>query len=264
MSSESTAVAGTRVAGGAAAAAPLLQVQGLAKHFGAFRALDGVSFDVMPGEVLGLVGPNGSGKTTCINVITGLYRPDGGSILYQGHSVGGMAAHSLVHQGINRSFQIPKPFKSLTVRQNVEVALTYGQHTARSRDGAVGGDIGELLRFLDLEQHADRMAGELTSAQQKMLDLARALATRPRLLCVDELGAGLNPAELDLVAGRLRELARSGIALLVVEHLMDFVDQVTDRLIVLSAGKNLFAGTLAQAVQDPRVVEVFLGAPDEH
>ena len=171
-----------------------------------------------------------------------------------------------MHQGINRSFQIPKPFKSLTVRQNVEVAYTYGRHAARAAqaEGGVGGDIGELLRFLDLEQHAGRLAGELTSAQQKMLDLARALATRPRLLCVDELGAGLNPAELDLVAGRLRELARSGIALLVVEHLMDFVDQVTDRLIVLSAGKNLFAGTLSQAVQDPRVVEVFLGAPDEH
>ncbi|OWT56800.1 ABC transporter ATP-binding protein [Candidimonas nitroreducens] len=255
------ASAATAGGGRAASAAPLLRVQGLAKHFGAFRALDGVSFDVMPGEVLGLVGPNGSGKTTCINVITGLYRPDGGSILYQGRPVGGMAAHRLVHQGINRSFQIPKPFKTLTVRQNVEVARTYGQH-----GGGANADtgIGELLRFLDLEPHADRYAGELTSAQQKMLDLARALATRPKLLCVDELGAGLNPAELDLVAGRLRELARSGIALLVVEHLMDFVDQVTDRLIVLSAGKNLFEGTLSQAVQDPRVVEVFLGAPDEH
>ncbi|MBV6305053.1 ABC transporter ATP-binding protein [Candidimonas humi] len=264
MSSEAAVATGAPAAG--AATVPLLRVQGLAKHFGAFRALDGVSFDVMPGEVLGLVGPNGSGKTTCINVITGLYRPDGGSILYQGRPVGGMAAHRLVHQGINRSFQIPKPFKSLTVRQNVEVARTYGQHAARAgeAEGGVAGDIGELLRFLGLEQHADRMAGELTSAQQKMLDLARALATRPKLLCVDELGAGLNPAELDLVAGRLRELARSGIALLVVEHLMDFVDEVTDRLIVLSAGKNLFAGTLAQAVQDPRVVEVFLGAPDEH
>lgn len=249
-----------------AVAVPLLQVQGLTKNFGVFRALDGVSFDVMPGEVLGLVGPNGSGKTTCINIITGLYRPDGGSISYRGHSVGGMAVHRLVHRGINRSFQIPKPFKSLTVRQNIEVALTYGQparHVAES-SGGIGGDMGQLLRFLDLEQYADRLAGELTSAQQKMLDLARALATRPRLLCIDELGAGLNPVELDLVAERLRELARSGIALLVVEHLMDFVDKVTDRLIVLSAGKNLFAGTLSQAVHEPQVVEVFLGSPDEY
>lgn len=242
----------------APASAPLLTVSGLAKRFGGFQALEGVSFDVMPGEVLGLVGPNGSGKTTCINVITGLYRPDGGSIQYQGRSIGGLAAHRLVHLGINRSFQIPKPFKSLTVRQNIEVAMTYG------RNDKDLSDMEPLMQFLELDRHADRLAGELTSAQQKMLDLARALATRPKLLCVDELGAGLNPSELAHVAERLREVARSGIALLVVEHLMDFVDQVTDRLIVLSAGKDIFSGTLSQAVGNAQVVEVFLGAPDEH
>jgi branched-chain amino acid transport system ATP-binding protein len=239
-------------------AEPLLTVSGLVKRFGGFQALGGASFDVRPGEVLGLVGPNGSGKTTCINVITGLYRPDGGSITYQGQSIGGLASHKLVHLGINRSFQIPKPFKSLTVRQNIDVAVKYG-------GGRFGqGDIRPLMEFLDLDKHADRLASELTSAQQKMLDLARALATQPRLLCVDELGAGLNPAELEQVAERLRQLASAGLALIVVEHLMDFVDQVTDRLIVLSAGKNIFSGPLSQAIQDKQVVEVFLGAPDEH
>lgn len=238
-----------------AAAAPLLSVEHLVKRFGGFHALDGVSFDVRPGEVLGLVGPNGSGKTTCINVITGLYAPDAGTIRYRGKSVGGMASHRLAHLGINRSFQIPKPFKSLTVRQNIEVARRYG-------GGHPEDDIATLMAFTGLDGQAARLAGELTSAQQKMLDLARALATGPRLLCVDELGAGLNPAELRQVARRLRTLAESGMALLVVEHLMDFVDQVSDRLIVLSAGRNIFSGPLSAAVRDPQVVDVFLGAPD--
>lgn len=238
--------------------APLLSVSGLVKKFGGFQALGGANFEVRAGEVLGLVGPNGSGKTTCINVVTGLYRPDGGTLTYEGRPIGGLASHKLVHLGINRTFQIPKPFKSLTVRENIDVAVKYG-----------GGkfdqsDLLPLMEFLELDKHAGRLASELTSAQQKMLDLARALATRPKLLCVDELGAGLNPAELEQVAARLRHLARAGLALVVVEHLMDFVDQVTDRLIVLSAGKDIFHGPLSQAVQNKQVVEVFLGAPDEH
>jgi branched-chain amino acid transport system ATP-binding protein len=240
------------------AAAPLLTVSGLVKKFGSFQALGGANFEVRPGEVLGLVGPNGSGKTTCINVVTGLYRPDGGTITYQDRSIGGLASHKLVHLGINRTFQIPKPFKSLTVRENIDVAVKYGG----SKFGQ--SDILPLMEFLELDKHADRLASELTSAQQKMLDLARALATQPKLLCVDELGAGLNPAELEQVAARLRHLAKAGLALVVVEHLMDFVDQVTDRLIVLSAGKDIFHGPLSQAVQNKQVVEVFLGAPDEH
>ncbi|TAL88857.1 MAG: ABC transporter ATP-binding protein [Candidimonas sp.] len=241
-----------------AASAPLLTVKNLAKRFGAFQALQSVSFDVRPGEVLGLVGPNGSGKTTCINLITGLYKPDGGTIQYQGNLIGGLPSHRLAHLGINRSFQIPKPFKSLTVRENIEVAVAYGQR------GSNVDEIKHLLEFLELDLLTARLASELTSAQQKMLDLARALATKPALLCVDELGAGLNPNELTHVAQRLRELAHSGMALLVVEHLMDFVDQVTDRLIVLSVGKDIFSGPLSLAVQDAQVVEVFLGAPDEH
>jgi len=241
-----------------AAAGPLLTVTNLAKKFGSFQALEDVSFDVRPGEVLGLVGPNGSGKTTCINVITGLYRPNAGSIQYQGQPIGGLAPHKLAHLGINRSFQIPKPFKSLTVRENLEVALKYGSKSSSP------GDLAPLMDFLELDKHAGRLASELTSAQQKMLDLGRALATRPRLLCVDELGAGLNPAELEQVSDRLRKLARAGLALLVVEHLMDFVDRVTDRLIVLSAGRDIFSGSLSQATQNKQVVEVFLGAPDEH
>lgn len=239
---------------GQAAPQALLRVERLEKRFGGFRALDGVSFHVQPGEILGLVGPNGSGKTTCINVITGLHKPDGGALLYEGRAIGGLASHRLVHLGINRTFQVPKPFLTLTVRENVEVAAAYG------RRGGEALDMQALLASLELDRDADKPAAELNSVQQKMLDLARALATRPKLLCVDELAAGLNPAELDRVAERLRELARSGMALLVVEHLMGFIDHVTDRVIVLNAGKEIFEGELAAAIEDRQVVEVFLGS----
>ncbi len=233
--------------------APLLVVEGLVKRFGGFRALDVLSFSVGAGEILGLVGPNGSGKTTCINVISGLYRPDGGVIYFEGRPIGGLPPHRLVHAGINRTFQVPRPFLTLTVRENVEIALAYGRNPERQ-------DAGALLSSLELAGFADQPAAELNSAHQKMLDLARALATGPRLLLVDELAAGLNPAELEHVAAKLKELARSGIALLVVEHLMGFIDQITDRIIVMNAGKEIFEGRLADAARNAQVVEVFLGA----
>ncbi len=230
----------------------MLVVEALKKRFGGFRALDGVSFHLSPGEVLGLVGPNGSGKTTCINVISGLYPPDGGRVIYQGRSIGGTPAHRVARQGINRTFQSPKPFLSLTVRENVEIAATYG-------NPGDPPDLDDLLESLDLLRHAERPAAELNSAQQKTLDLARALATSPRLLLVDELAAGLNPSELARMADRLRALASRGMALLVVEHLMGFIDRVTDRVVVLAAGKEFFEGTLADATRDPEVIRVFLG-----
>lgn len=235
----------------------LLTVNDLVKRFGGFRALDGLSFSMTPGEILGLVGPNGSGKTTCINVISGIYPPDGGEIYFEGGSIAGLASHRLAHAGINRTFQIPRPFLTLTVRQNVEIAIAYG----RNRDRVDG--IDELLASVDLGAFAGQTAGQLNSAHQKMLDLARALATGPRLLLVDELAAGLNPAELEHVAAKLKELARSGIALLIVEHLMGFIGQITDRIIVINAGKEIFEGKLADAAKDSHVVEVFLGQEHE-
>jgi branched-chain amino acid transport system ATP-binding protein len=243
----------SNAAGNLAEPPPLLTVDKLLKRFGGFVALDQVSFAVHTGEVVGLVGPNGSGKTTCINVITGLYAPDGGAIHFQGRSIGGLPSHRLVHAGINRTFQIPKPFLSLRVIENVDIAATYGQ------GGANRADIAQLLEMLDLSAHAHKRADELNSVQQKMLDLARALATKPKLLCVDELAAGLNPAELTRVAANLRAVARSGVSVIVVEHLMGFLEEVTDRVIVLNAGREIFEGALSQAVRDPKVVEVFLG-----
>ncbi|GAC1340382.1 MAG: ABC transporter ATP-binding protein [Beijerinckiaceae bacterium] len=233
--------------------APLLAITDLVKRFGGFRALDGLTLSIAPGEVLGLVGPNGSGKTTCINVVSGLYAPDGGEVLFEGKSIAGLKSHHLVHLGINRTFQVPKPFLSLTVRENIEVALAYGNHPEALSDAR------PLLESLDLAKIADRRANELNSAQQKMLDLARALATGPRLLLVDELAAGLNPAELEWVGGKLKELARTSMSIIVVEHLMGFIEQVTDRVIVLNAGKEIFEGRLADAVRVPQVIEVFLG-----
>ncbi|MEO9190328.1 MAG: ATP-binding cassette domain-containing protein [Acetobacteraceae bacterium] len=231
---------------------PILAVENLVKRFGGFRALDQVSFHLNAGEVLGLVGPNGSGKTTCINVISGLYAPDGGRVLYRGRSIGGTAAHLLARHGINRTFQSPKPFLSLTVAENVEIAATYGNRGDPP-------DLGALLASLALDGFAGKPAGELNSAQQKTLDLARALATSPRLLLVDELAAGLNPAELGRMADKLRALAAGGMALLVVEHLMGFIDRVTDRVVVMASGKEFFGGTLADATRDPEVIRVFLG-----
>ncbi len=232
--------------------ASILNVSKLVKRFGGFYALDGLSFHVSAGEILGLVGPNGSGKTTAINVISGLYAPDGGNVMFEAASIGGVASHKLVHRGINRTFQVPKPFLSLTVRQNVEVALAYG-------GAAAAPAMADLLEEYRLAEVADRPAADLNNAQQKMLDLVRALATRPRLLLLDELAAGLNPAELDWIAERIKALARSGMAIIVVEHLMGFIEHITDRVIVLNAGKEIFEGKLAVAVKVPQVIEVFLG-----
>jgi branched-chain amino acid transport system ATP-binding protein len=233
--------------------APILNIAGLVKRFGGFHALDGLSFHATAGEILGLVGPNGSGKTTSINVISGLYAPDGGSVRLDGTSIGGIASHRLVHLGVNRTFQIPKPFLALTVRENVAVALAYGR-------AQVAPPAAEaLIEEYRLTEVADRPASELNNAQQKMLDLVRALATRPRLLLLDELAAGLNPTELDWISGRIKALAETGMAIIVVEHLMGFIEQITDRVIVMNAGKEIFEGKLAVAVKVPQVIEVFLG-----
>jgi len=233
--------------------APILKLNGLVKRFGGFQALSGLSFHVAAGEILGLVGPNGSGKTTAINVISGLYAPDGGSVTLEGKPIGGIASHKLVHLGINRTFQVPKPFLSLTVRQNIEVALAYG------RAASAPPPMATLLEEYRLAEVADRPAHDLNNVQQKTLDLVRALATGPRLLLLDELAAGLNPTELDWIAERIKGLAQSGIAIIVVEHLMGFIEQITDRVIVMNAGKEIFEGTLAVAVKVPQVIEVFLG-----
>jgi branched-chain amino acid transport system ATP-binding protein len=229
---------------------PLLQVDGLSKAFGGNKAVAGVSLDLAAGQALGLVGPNGSGKTTLINVISGVYKPDGGSVTLKGHRVTGLASHRLCRLGLNRTFQIPRPLGDLRVADNLAVV--------RRRHSPIFD--ADPLEFVGLAHAANRRASSLTSGEQKLLDLARALAAGPEVLLVDELGAGLGAADLDSVAGLLRRLREAGLALLVVEHLMGFLEQVVDSVVVLNAGLEIFRGTLRAAVADQRVVDVFLGA----
>ncbi|WP_201025007.1 ABC transporter ATP-binding protein [Ferroacidibacillus organovorans] len=221
------------------------------KTFGSFTALQGMSFHVKKGEILGLVGPNGSGKTTCMNVISGSYRADRGSIHFMGKDIHRTSASRLAHMGMNRTFQIPRPFKGLTVRENLQIAATFVRRDAMGLE--------EIAAFIGLEDHLNKESGTLNSTQQKLLDLGRALATGPALLLVDELGAGMNPHELDVTIERLKRLASRGISMIVVEHLMSFVRQLTDRVIVMNAGKEIFEGTLDEAVKNEEVVRVYLG-----
>lgn len=230
---------------------PLLRLDSVSKHFGGLVVLDHLSFSVQPGEIVGLVGPNGSGKTTTINLLSGVLRADGGRILFNGRSCERLSTFRRVRLGINRSFQVPKPFREMSVRENIEVAAHFG--------GADNVDVAAVLTDIDLLALADSMAGGLTVNQQKMLDLGRALATDPKLLLVDEIGAGLNPAELSVIATLLQKLAERGIALVVVEHLLDFLNRITNRVIVLGAGRMLFEGTLRDASQNPDVVAAFIG-----
>ena len=229
----------------------LLHMAGVNKRFGGLVVLNDVTFGVSPGEILGLVGPNGSGKTTTINLISGMYRADAGSIVFDGHSINRLPMFRRARLGINRTFQVPKVFRDMTVRENIEVAAHFGR--------AHEADVDAILADIDLSAKADKLAGSLTVNQQKQLDLGRALATNPKLLLVDEIGAGLNPAELGAIATLLQKLAARGIALIVVEHLLDFLNRITERVIVLGAGRMLFQGSLAQASHDPEVVAAFIG-----
>ncbi|HEY5339960.1 MAG TPA: ATP-binding cassette domain-containing protein [Candidatus Aquilonibacter sp.] len=232
---------------------PLLTLDGVGKRFLGLTVLDDVSFSVAPSEILGLVGPNGSGKTTTINLISGVHRTDTGTIRFEGRSIERMPSHRLVHLGINRTFQVPKPFPEMTTRQNIEVAAYFGAGTRE--ESAVDAVLAEI----DLAGEARTLARELTVNQQKRLDLGRALATKPKLLLVDEIGAGLNPGELHVIGELLMSIAKRGVALIVVEHLLDFLNRITNRVIVLNAGRTLFEGTLTDASHDADVVAAFIG-----
>lgn len=230
----------------------LLQLAGVHKHFGAQVVLNDVNFRVAPGEIVGLVGPNGSGKTTTINVISGLLQADHGTVDFMGHKINRLPMHRRARLGINRTFQVPKVFRDMTVRENIEVAARSVRLDPR--------EIDPILEDIGLAGTASRVAGALTVNQQKLLDLGRALATRPKLLLVDEIGAGLNPAELNVIAELLKKLSARGIAMIVVEHLLDFLNRITERVIVLGAGRMLFEGSLETASRDPEVIAAFIGA----
>lgn len=229
----------------------VLRAVGVSKSFGGFVAVADITLDIVAGTATGLVGPNGSGKTTLINVISGVYRPTHGSVFLGERDVTAMASHRLCHLGLNRTFQIPHPLGDLTVADNIAVV--------RPRRGTKPIFDGDPLEFVGLDGAANSPALRLTSSEQKLLDLARALASGPSVLLIDELGAGLTPRELEHVAGLLRQLKEAGLGLLVVEHLMDFLEQIVDDVIVMDAGAEIFRGSLRAAVADQRVIDVYLG-----
>ncbi|NNN16642.1 MAG: ABC transporter ATP-binding protein [Acidimicrobiaceae bacterium] len=231
--------------------APLLSAVGLTKNFGGFRALDDVSLDLYPGEAVGLVGPNGSGKTTFINVVSGVYTASAGTIKLRGLPIEGLPPHRRARLGLGRTFQVPKPLGNLTVLENVQVAL---QHSKSAKSGDA-----DPLEFAGLAKFANRRANSLTTMEQKRLDLARVLALSPAVVLVDEFAAGLSPSELIDIASLLNELRGKGMALVVVEHLLGFLEAVVDRVLVLDAGREIFSGGLKEAFSDDKVVEVFLG-----
>jgi len=237
----------------------MLAVEGLSKSFGGFLAVNQVSFDVRAGEILGLIGPNGSGKSTTFNLIAGNLRPSAGSIQFDRREIGGLSAHTICHAGIARTFQIPRPFRKLSLIDNVALAAYYGESGKITRAEAQRR-AAEALDMVGLPY--DRSAGVsgLGAAALKKLELARALATKPRLLLADESLGGLDRAEMERAADLLGDIrSRIGITIVWVEHIMGVLMRVVDRVIVLDHGEKIFEGKPAQAAIDPRVTEVYLG-----
>ena len=238
----------------------MLEVAALSKSFGGFVAVNQVSFALRQGEILGLIGPNGSGKSTTFNLIAGALRPSGGSIRFDGREIAGLPAHRVCHLGLARTFQIPRPFRKLSLLDNVTLAAHYG----------AGGTIGSgearqrAEAALDLVGFPANTAGTegLGAAALKKLELARALATQPRLLLADESLGGLDHAEMERAADMLETIrSRLGVTIIWVEHIMGVLMRVVDRVIVLDHGEKIFEGAPQAAARDARVVEVYLGKP---
>jgi branched-chain amino acid transport system ATP-binding protein len=236
---------------------PLLEVRGLTKHFGGLAAVSAVDFAVGEGEIVGLIGPNGSGKTTTFGLLTGFEVPTAGTIRFRGASLVGLKPHQICRRGMARTFQIVKPLQRLTVLENVMVGA-FCRHRDRRRARAAAE---EEAAFVGLGERAHQGSASLTLANRKRLELARALATGPSLLLLDEVLAGLNPTETEAAVGLLRRIHARGIAMIVVEHVMRVVMSLSQRVVVLVQGQCLAVGEPAVVAADPRVVAAYLGAP---
>jgi branched-chain amino acid transport system permease protein len=235
----------------------LLECVGVEKRFGGVQALAGVSLTISRGEVVGLVGPNGSGKSTLIAILCGAHTPTAGEVRLDGRRIDRLDPHELSHLGVARTHQIPKPFASMTVRDNVAVACMFGrvsQTLAEARRSAE-----EHLEVVGLTAQADALPREINLHQRQLLELARALATRPTLLLLDEVLAGLNPAEVDEALGVLRRIHEGGATILMVEHVMRAVTGIAGRIVVLDRGTKLADGTPAVVMNDPAVARAYLG-----
>jgi branched-chain amino acid transport system ATP-binding protein len=245
----------------------MLELRQAARHFGGVRAVDGLDLAVASGQIFGLIGPNGSGKSTAVNIITGLFPLTSGDIVFDGQSLGGLPTHKRLQLGIARTFQNIRLFGQLTVWQNLWVAQNSPQDTGRrgffSRwlggQRGVRAEIAELLEFSGLAARQDELAANLSFGEQRRLELARALATRPKLLLLDEPAAGMNHEEIGQLRSRILQLRERGITILLVEHVMELVMGVTDRIAVLNFGQKIAEGTPAEVRNHPAVKKAYLG-----
>ncbi|XXR62234.1 ABC transporter ATP-binding protein [Sorangium sp. So ce385] len=237
----------------------MLQLQGIARRFGGLQALSDVTFGIADGEILGLIGPNGAGKTTLFNVVSGVHPPDRGRIVFRGQDITGLPPYRVARLGLARTFQIVRPLHDLTVRENVMLGACYGRE--RHGRGAAARVADEVLALVGLGERAAQLAGSLNVAQKKRLELARALAARPYLLLLDEVLAGLNPAEVGRMIDIIRHIRAQGVTILMIEHLMQAVMSLSDRIVVLDYGKLIAEGEPREVAADPGVIEAYLGDP---
>jgi len=232
----------------------ILRADGLTKRFGALTAVDRVSFDVESGEIVAVIGQNGAGKSTLLSLLSGARRPDEGRLLLDQRDVTGRSPHRLSRQGMSRTFQIPRPFGRMTVRENVQVAERYA-----SRSRSSERSVDDVLEFCGLADKADAYPDELGHGDHRRIEFARSMASRPRLMLLDELGAGLSEVELTAFAGLIRNLNQEGITVLFVEHVMSFVMNLAHRVVVMEAGAVIADDTPAAVSVDERVLESYLG-----
>jgi branched-chain amino acid transport system ATP-binding protein len=235
-----------------------LKVAGLSKSFGGLAAVRNLDFDIQQGEIIGLIGPNGSGKTTTMNLITGFLKPDAGTITFQGRDITGQARHRVCPGGMARTFQLVKPFLGFTALQNVMVGRTFGQQPVRSLKAAEQ-ESREYLERVGLADKAGVLAKDLTLMERKRLELARALAARPRLLLLDELMAGLNHAEADAAMQMVRQIRDADVTIMIVEHIVKAICGLSDRIIVLNMGEKIAEGGPDEIINHPEVIRVYLG-----